>query len=87
MILFTLAFLVALALPATAATPQRLTTNTIHDESTDAALDAAGNFHVVFVREGTIYYRGRTATGWTDEETVATGWWPAVGAGLPASPR
>ena len=83
-----LAVLVATAWPALAAAGVlQLTKNDVAETSTDAALDVAGNVHVVYERGGTIYYRGKTSSGWSAEEAVATGTNPAVGAGASGVPQ
>ena len=66
---------------------ERLTDNTVDDGNADAAIDAAGGVHVVYERAGTIFYRVRTTSGWSSEETVATGTNPAVGADANGVPQ
>jgi hypothetical protein len=65
----------------------RLTSNAVDETGTDAAIDVAGNVHVVYERAGSVYYRGRTGAIWSDEELVATGTNPAVGAGASGVPQ
>jgi hypothetical protein len=85
---FTWAFF-SLALAATvhAGAVTKLTTNTVEELNTDAAVDVAGNVHVVFERGGNIYYRGRAGAAWSAEELVAAGTNPAVGAGASGVPQ
>ena len=65
----------------------QLTDNAVSETGTDVALDPTGGVHVVYERGGTIYYRGKTASGWSTEEAVATGTSPAVGAGASGIPQ
>ena len=87
--LFSFAVLLSVVLPsaALAGFVTQLTTNTTEDLNADAAVDVAGNVHVVYEREGSIYYRGRTGTTWSTEELVASGTNPAVGAGSSGVPQ
>ena len=66
--------------PVLAGAPLQLTTNTVADSGADAFVDVSGNVHVVYERDSTIYYRAKTEEGWSDEEMVAVGVGPAVGA-------
>ena len=54
-----------LAAPATvlAGAPLQLTTNPVAETGTDVFVDASGNIHVVYEREGTVYYRAKTLEG------------------------
>jgi hypothetical protein len=88
--LFTPAVLSTLLLAPSAAVAgpvTRLTTNTAEDLSMDAAVDVSGNVHVVYERDGNVYYRGRAGTTWSAEELVAPGTSPAVGAGSWSDPQ
>ena len=87
--LFSLVVLLAAALPgaALAGAVTQLTANTTHETGTDAAIDVSGNVHVVYERDGSLYYRGRTGTTWSAEELVAAGTSPAVGAGASGVPQ
>jgi hypothetical protein len=86
---FLVALLAVVLLPsaAVAGLVTQLTTNTTEDLNMDAAVDVAGNIHVVYERAGNVYYRGRTGTTWSAEELVAAGTSPAVGAGDTGVPQ
>ena len=81
--------LLALVLPAAEARGAglQLTTDTVDETGTDAAIDVLDNVHVVYERSGNIYYRVRTGTTWSAEELVAAGTNPAVGAGASGVPQ
>jgi hypothetical protein len=87
--LFSLVVVLAVALPAgvRAGAVLQLTSNTSSEANTDAVLDVLDNVHVVYERDGGIYYRSRTGTTWSAEEVVATGTNPAVGAGASGVPQ
>ncbi len=64
------------ALPARAEVP--ITDNTAEDVSSDMAVDAYGNIHLVYERGGTIYHINKSSDGWGTEETVISGSYPAI---------
>lgn len=61
----------------------RLTSNGTDDSSSDSAVDPFGNLHVVYQRDGYVYYRYHDRVGayWLPEESLGTGGTPAVAVG------
>ncbi len=76
-----------LVMPSSLMALVQITDNSSSESNMDATLDPSGNVHVVYERDGTVYYRVRTSAGWQAEEPVSPGTAPAVAAASDAVPQ
>ncbi|MCX7766109.1 MAG: hypothetical protein N2246_05320 [Candidatus Sumerlaeia bacterium] len=65
----------------------QVTNNIADDANPDIARDASGNLHLVYEREGCIYYKFGTPFNWSEEEKIGEGSMPAIALDSEGNPH